>query len=81
VKAFDKVPTRYFWEAIEENARRGQEHTNWVEYLDNIRVLCALIDERIERFQREMRTKQLLQKHRRLDPERPERIVQRSADG
>ena len=81
MKAFDKVPTRYFWEAIEENARRGQEHTNWVEYLDNIRVLCALIDERIERFQREMRTKQLLQKHRRLDPERPERIVQRSADG
>jgi hypothetical protein len=43
-------------------------------------VLCALIDERIERFRREMRTEQLLQKHRRLDPDRPERIVQRSAD-
>jgi len=81
VKTFDKVPTQQFGEAIEHNAQMGQRHVNWVEYLDNIRVLVALIDERIERFQREMRTKQLVEQHRRLDPNRPEQIVQRSGDG
>jgi len=35
-----------------------------VERLDNIKVLVALIDERIEVFQREARTEQLLGEHR-----------------
>ena len=37
---------------------------NWVEYLDNVGVLCALIDERVETFQRRMRIEQLLGQHR-----------------
>lgn len=35
-----------------------------VERLDNIKVLCALIDERIEVFQREKRREKLLLEHR-----------------
>ena len=64
MKTFDKVPTSQFWEAIQHNAQMGQRHLSWVEYLDNIKVLCALIDERVETFQRRMRTEQLLREHR-----------------
>ena len=55
MKTFNKVPTQQFWEAIEHNAQMGQRHVNWVEYLDNIKVLCALIDERVQAHQRRMR--------------------------
>ena len=64
MKMFDKVPTQQFWEAIEHNAQNGQRHLDWCEALDNIRVLVALIDERVESFQRRMRTEQLLREHR-----------------
>lgn len=64
MKDFEKASTTQLWQAIEHNARLAQEHLNWVEYLDSIRVLCALIDERVETFQRRMRTDQLLREHR-----------------
>ena len=64
MKTFDKVPTQQFWEAIEHNAQMGQQHTDWVEYLDNIKVLCALIDERIQTHQRRMRLEQVYREHR-----------------
>lgn len=64
MKTFDKVPTSQFWEAIEHNAQMGQRHLNWVEYLDNIKVLCALIDERIQTHQRRMRLEQVHREHR-----------------
>jgi len=61
---FGKASTTELWEAIESNASSAQGHTNWVECLDNIRVLVALIDERIEVFQRKKRREQLLREHR-----------------
>jgi len=64
VKDFEKASTIELWQAIADNAEMAQKHLNWVEYLDNIRVLCALIDERVETFQRKMRTEQLLGRHR-----------------
>ena len=64
VKDFEKASTTQLWQAIADNAEMAQKHTNWLEYLDNIRVLCALIDERVETFQRRMRTEQLLREHR-----------------
>jgi hypothetical protein len=64
MRDFEKVTTDQLWEAIAENARQAQCTTNWVELLDNIKVLCALIDERIEVFQRRMRREQLLAEHR-----------------
>ena len=64
MKTFDKVPTQQFWEAIEHNAQMAQRHLNWVEYLDNIKVLCALIDERIQTHQRRMRLEQVQREHR-----------------
>ena len=64
MKTFDKVPTTQFWEAIEHNAQMALRHVNWVEYLDNIKVLCALIDERIQAHQRRMRLEQLYREHR-----------------
>ena len=42
----------------------AQRHVNWVEYLDNIKVLCALIDERIQSHQRRMRLDQVYREHR-----------------
>ena len=64
MKAFDRVTTTQLWQAIEHNAQRGQRHVNWVEYLDNIKVLCALIDERIQSHQRRMRLEQVYREHR-----------------
>jgi hypothetical protein len=64
MKDFEKASTAQLWQAIADNAEMAQKHVNWVEYLDNIRVLCALIDERVETFQRRMRTEQLLGQHR-----------------
>ena len=61
---FRRTSTAELWQAIETNAQEARKHVNWVECLDNIKVLCALIDERIEVFQREKRTEQLLGKHR-----------------
>jgi len=60
MKDFRRISTAELWRGIEENARYAQKHTDWVMYLDNIKVLCALIDERIELFQRTMRTEQLI---------------------
>ena len=59
-----QMSTTQLWEAIESNAGDAQEHTNWVECLDNIKVLAALIDERIEVYQRKRRSEQLLRQHR-----------------
>ena len=64
MKDFEKASTALLWQAIADNAEMAQKHVNWLEYLDNIRVLCALIDERVETFQRRMRTEQLLGEHR-----------------
>ena len=61
---FRKISTTQLWEAIEQNAKEAQRHTDWIEYLDNIRVLVALVDERIETFHRKERTEQLIRKHR-----------------
>jgi len=63
VKDFEKVSTAELWEAIRENAELALRRTDWLQYLDNIKVLCALIDERIETFQRRMRTERLLREH------------------
>ena len=68
MKDFEKASTALLWQAIADNAEMAQKHVNWVEYLDNIRVLCALIDERVETFQRRMRTEQLLREHRGVCP-------------
>jgi hypothetical protein len=59
---FSWLKTDDLWDAIACNAQQAQRSTNWVELLDNIKVLCALVDERIEVFQREMRVEQLLAK-------------------
>ena len=64
MKDFRKIPTDELWQAIVSNAEHAQSHTDWVECLDNIKVLCALIDERIELFERQTRREQLLLKHR-----------------
>ena len=61
MKDFRKISTAELWNAIEQNAKFAQQHTDWLQYLDNIKVLCALIDERIEVFQRQRRTQQLIQ--------------------
>jgi len=58
------MTTDQMWQAIASNARQAQETTNWVELLDEIKLLCALIDERIDVFQRRIRAEQLLAGHR-----------------
>jgi len=67
MKDFERLATQELWDAIVHNAQQAQHTTNWVELLDNIKVLCALIDERIEVFQRTQRSEQLLTRHRRGD--------------
>ncbi len=64
MKDFEKVSTEQLWDIIKSNAEYALEHTNWVQCLDNIKVLSALIDERIDVFQRRMRTEQLFREHR-----------------
>jgi hypothetical protein len=64
MKDFRNIPTNELWSAIEENARLAQKHVYWLEYLDNIRVLCALIDERVEVFERRMRIEGAMKEHR-----------------
>jgi hypothetical protein len=59
-KDFESMSSEELWQAIASNARQAGSHTGWIEYLDNIKVLCALIDGRIQRFQHEMRVEQLL---------------------
>jgi len=61
MKDFRKISTAELWNAIEQNTKFAQQHTGWLQYLDNIKVLCALIDECIEVFQRQRRTQQLIQ--------------------
>lgn len=72
-----RLPTDELWKAIEYNAKMGQIRTNWIEYLDNIRILVAAIDERIEAFQRQQRTDELIQRHRTAD----ERLKQAASQG
>ena len=67
MKDFEWLGTQELWDAIAHNAQQARRTTNWVELLDNIKVLCALIDEHIEVFQRTQRSKQLLSQHRRGD--------------
>ena len=64
MRDFEKIPTDQLWRAISGNAEQAQRTTNWVGLLDNIKVLCALIDERIEVFQHRTRVEQLLAEHR-----------------
>jgi len=67
MKDFERLATQELWDAIAHNAQQARYTINWVELLDNIKVLCALIDERIEVFQRRQRSEQLLSRHRRGD--------------
>jgi len=64
MRDFERMSTSDMWAAIAHNAEMAQDHINWVEYLDNIKVLCALIDERVETFQRRQRAEQLRNTHR-----------------
>jgi hypothetical protein len=64
MRDFERMATDQLWLAIIGNAQQARHTTNWVELLDNIKVLCALIDERIEVFQRRGRADQLLSQHR-----------------
>lgn len=52
------------WRAIIRNAENALRHLDWATYLDNIRVLAAVLDERVTRYQRQQRTVQLLRQHR-----------------
>jgi len=70
MRDFEWLRTQELWDAIVHNAQQAQHTTNWVELLDNIKVLCALIDERIEVFQRTHRSEQLLSQHRKGDQDR-----------
>ena len=73
MKDHEKVSTDELWEIIKANAQHALEHTNWVQCLDNIKVLSALIDERIEVFQRRMRTEQLFREHRSFEQAKEDR--------
>ena len=66
---FRRASTESLWDSIACNAKRAQEHMNWPELLDNIAVLHALVSERIEHWQREMRVEQCIERHRSLSPE------------
>ncbi len=61
---FKWLTSEQLWEQIAHNAQQAQWTTNWVELLDNIKVLCVLIDERIDVFQRSQRREQLLKRQR-----------------
>jgi hypothetical protein len=56
----ESLSTQELWAAIEQNARDAQQHTRWVEYLDNVKICSAVIGGRIQRFEHERRIKQLL---------------------
>lgn len=64
MRDFERMATDQLWLAIIGNAQQARHTTNWVELLDNIKVLCALIDERIESFQRTQRSEQLIAQRR-----------------
>ena len=66
---FQKASSESLWDSIAWNAKSAQEHINWPELLDNIAVLSAIISERIEHWQREMRVEQCIEKHCSLSPE------------
>jgi hypothetical protein len=75
MKDFEWLGTQELWDAIAHNARQARRTTNWVELLDNIKVLCALIDERIEVFQRSQRREQLLTEDRSGDGDGLRRMI------
>ncbi len=58
------MSTGELWKVIEERGRLAQEHMNWLEHLDAIKICVALIDSRIGSFQRRARAEKLLKKHR-----------------
>lgn len=64
MKAFAEVSTDQLWKAMEHCARQGRERTNWPELLEDVRVLAALIDERVQAHQRRARSEQLIREHR-----------------
>ena len=61
---FGRISTTQLWEAIEHNAKEAQRRTDWVQYLDSIKILCALIDERVEVYQRQRHRDRLIREHR-----------------
>ena len=60
----EAMSTEELWRAISHQAQEAQRTTHWLELLENIRLACALIDQRISAFQRKMRTERLLAKQR-----------------
>ena len=70
-----KVPTETFWKAIISNAQAAMQHTNWIACLDNIKVLCAIIDERVDSFERRKRREGLARQHRTLDESLKEELI------
>jgi len=57
---FESMSSEELWQAIAWNAEYALSHTDWIARLDYVKVFCALIDGRIQRFQHEMRIEQLL---------------------
>ena len=55
-------PSDTFWTAIRENAELALKHTNWCEYLDNIKCAVVLLDCRIQFGQRAARAQEMLLK-------------------
>jgi len=59
----ESMSTEELWRTIERSGKAAQEHMNWLEYLDTVRVCSALIDSRIQSFNRKARAERLLKKH------------------
>lgn len=60
----ESISTEGLWRVIEECGRAAQKHLNWLEYLDRVKICSALIDSRIQSFERTARAEKLLKKHR-----------------
>jgi len=56
----ENLATEKLWKIVEESGQDAQNHVNWIDYLEVIRVCCALIDSRIQSFERKARAEKLL---------------------
>jgi hypothetical protein len=74
------MSTEELWRAISHEAQEAQRTTHWPELLENIRLACALIDQRISAFQRKMRTEQLLAKQKNNLGRQTEELDQRGGE-
>ena len=59
-----KASSEDLWRAIIRNAEDALRHLDWISYLDNIKILIAALDQRIDSYQRKQRTDQMIQQHR-----------------